>query len=202
MGNGNEAAFDRIADALETVGYVVLADCLPVALGEALRQRIISEIGEFKRAGVGRGLAHTLDGSIRTDSLRWLLPDDPAEAAYLAWMEQLRLGLNRRLYLGLFGYESHFAVYEVGGHYHKHLDAFQGSANRVLTTVYYLNPRWSPDDCGELLIHAATGDTLLATVMPEFGTMVVFLSAVFPHEVAVTHRQRHSIAGWFRGRPG
>ena len=196
----DEAAFDRIADALERVGYIVLADCLPVGLGEALCQRIIPGIGELKRAGVGRGLALTVADSIRSDSLRWLLPDSPAEAAYLAWMERLRLGLNRRLCLGLFGYESHFAVYEAGGRYQRHLDAFQGASNRILTTVFYLNPHWLPGDCGELLIHASTGDALLATVMPDFGTMVVFLSAIFPHEVAVTHRKRYSIAGWFRGR--
>jgi SM-20-related protein len=195
-----EVAFDRIADALATLGYVVLADCLPVALGEALCQRIIPARGDLQQAGIGRGLQHTMAAAIRTDQLRWLCPDSPAESAYLAWMEQLRLGLNRRLFLGLFDYEAHFAVYAAGGHYRKHLDAFHGGANRVLTTVFYLNPHWSPADCGELRIHAATGDALLATVRPEFGTLVVFLSASFPHEVAITHRPRYSIAGWFRGR--
>jgi SM-20-related protein len=195
-----EADFDRIADALATLGYVVLTDCLPVALSEALRQRIIPAIDSFQPAMIGRGRQHTLAAAIRTDTLRWLLPDSPAESAYLAWMEQLRLGLNRRLWLGLFDYEAHFAVYAAGGHYHKHLDAFQGGANRVLTTVFYLNPHWSSADCGELRIHAATGDALLTTVMPEFGTLVLFLSASFPHEVAITHRPRYSIAGWFRGR--
>jgi SM-20-related protein len=132
--------------------------------------------------------------------MRWLHPDDPAEAAYLAWMEQLRQGLNRRLFLGLFDYEAHFAVYSAGAFYRKHLDAFQGETNRVLSTVFYLNPHCLPDDGGELLIHAPVGDALLETVTPEFGTMAIFLSAIFPHEVAVTRRKRCSIAGWFRGR--
>ena len=196
----NEAAFDRIADALETMGYIIIANCLPLALGEALCERSSHLDGKLDQAGVGRGRALTADGSIRTDGICWLNPDNLAETAYLAWMEQLRLGLNRRLFLGLFGYESHFAVYEVGGSYRKHLDAFQGVSNRVLSTVFYLNPSWSPNSCGELLIHAPVGDALLETVMPTFGTMAIFLSAVFPHEVAVTHRKRYSIAGWFRGR--
>lgn len=138
--HGPEANFDHIADALATLGYVVLADCLPVALSEALRQRINPALDSFQPAGIGRGRQHTLAAAIRTDTLRWLLPDSPAESAYLAWMEQLRLGLNRRLFMGLFDYEAHFAVYAAGGHYHKHLDAFQGDTNRVLTTVFYLNP--------------------------------------------------------------
>jgi len=66
--------------------------------------------------------------------------------------------------------------------------------------VCYLNQYWMPDDCGELLIYSPYDDTLMETVPPDLATMVIFLSDVFPHEVAVTHRKRYSIAGWFRGR--
>jgi len=196
----NEDAFDRIAYALKTTGYIILADCLPLALCEALNVQSILGVDELKRAGVGRGQAYLLGGLIRTDGIRWLRPDSPAEIAFLAWMEQLRLGLNRRLFLGLFDYESHFAVYDAGAFYRKHLDAFPGLPNRVLSTVCYLNPYWMPDDCGELLIYSPHDDTLMETVPPDLATMVIFLSDVFPHEVAVTHRKRYSIAGWFRGR--
>ena len=196
----DEASFDLIANDLETVGYAIIADCLPIALGVALCGRVIMVASECKRAGVGRGKDHVLDGLIRTDGIRWLHTDDLAETAYLAWMEQLRLGLNRRLFLGLFDYESHFAVYETGGGYRKHLDAFQGTSNRLLSTVFYLNPNWLPEHCGELLIHGPIGDILLETIPPDFGTMVIFQSAVFPHEVAITQHKRYSIAGWFRGR--
>ena len=196
----NEETFDRIAEALKTTGYIILADCLPFSLCEDLLERNIHVTHELKCAGVGRGQAHTLDDALRTDGIRWLRPDSPAEIAFLAWMEQLRLGLNRRLFLGLFDYESHFAVYDAGAFYRKHLDAFQGLPNRVLSTVFYLNQYWMPDDCGELLIYSPHDDTLMETVPPDLATMVIFLSAVFPHEVAVTQRKRYSIAGWFRGR--
>ncbi|MFZ3017309.1 MAG: 2OG-Fe(II) oxygenase [Gallionella sp.] len=33
---------------------------------------------------------------------------------------------------------------------------------------------------------------------PTFGTMIIFLSESFPHEVLVSHATRRSIAGWFR----
>lgn len=197
----DEALIDRIATKLETTGYTVLADCLPNALDEALYERIVRLNGEFKSAGVGRGAAHTLDNKVRTDSIRWLCPEHPAEAAYLAWMERLRIGINSRLFLGLFDYEAHFAVYQAGDYYRRHLDAFQGDTNRVVSTVFYLNPQWSPEDGGELLIYDFGGE-LLETVVPNFGTMVIFLSTQFPHEVAVSHRTRQSIAGWFRVRDG
>jgi SM-20-related protein len=194
-----DPAIDRIALALAATGRIVLDGCLPPALGAALRERAsaIEAEGELKLAGIGRGQAHSLNAAMRSDAIRWLSPDDPAEAAYLNWMEQLRLGLNQRLYLGLFDYEAHFAVYEPGAYYRKHLDAFQGAGNRVLTTVYYLNPQWTPEDAGELLIYDSD-DRLLETVKPEFGKLAIFLSATHPHEVAATRRKRYSIAGWFR----
>ena len=36
------------------------------------------------------------------------------------------------------------------------------------------------------------------TVNPTFGTMIIFLSESFPHEVLISHATRRSIAGWFR----
>jgi len=35
-------------------------------------------------------------------------------------------------------------------------------------------------------------------VLPQLGTLVVFLSEEFPHEVLAAQRDRYSIAGWFR----
>lgn len=198
----SEALIDRIAQSLASDGLIVLPDCLPSALSEALRERAASVAGAAKRAGVGRGQGHTRDDALRTDGILWLDPGHPVDAAYLAWMERLRLGLNRRLFLGLFDYEAHFAVYEPGAYYRKHLDAFQGGTNRILTTVFYLNPGWTPDCGGELLVYAPQEDGILASVTPDFGKMVIFLSDTFAHEVAVTRRRRHSIAGWFRVNNG
>ena len=195
----DEPAIDLIAAALETAGRIVLPACLPPALSAALRQRAVAVEGGMSRAGIGRG--RSLNDAVRGDAIRWLGQDDAAEAAYLAWMERLRLGLNRRLFLGLFDYEAHFAVYQPGAYYRKHLDAFPGASNRLLTTVYYLNPQWTPADGGELRIYDLDGG-LLENVAPEFGKMALFLSATHPHEVAATRQKRLSIAGWFRVNDG
>ena len=113
-------------------------------------------------------------------------------------MEQLRLRLNRELFLGLFDYECHYAHYPKGAFYKKHVDAFKGESNRRLSTILYLNPQWQPQDGGELVIYDVDGTTELATVLPVFGSMVIFLSEEFPHEVLTARRSRYSLTGWFR----
>ena len=64
-------------------------------------------------------------------------------------MEELRVSLNEKLYLGLFDYECHYAIYGAGAHYEKHLDALAGQKNRLLSTVVYLNSQWAAADGGE-----------------------------------------------------
>lgn len=195
-----EAIFDEIAAALDRHGHIVLTDILPAELLHALHQRALSlaEHG-FQRAGIGRQTDLHLDNSYRTDEIHWLERDDPAERAYLDWMEQLRLGLNRRLFLGLFDYECHFAHYAPGAYYKRHLDAFRGNTNRVLTTVYYLNPHWNERDGGQLLMYRDEDSAApFLSLPPQAGTLAVFLSDQFPHEVAPARCDRYSIAGWFR----
>jgi len=123
---------------------------------------------------------------------------------WLSWTQSLQAFLNRRLFLGLFSFESHFAHYAKGDFYKKHKDAFKGEGNRVLSVVVYLNQYWSKQDGGELVIYpnqqstSAVIDDHTVSVTPGFGTVVVFLSEEFPHEVLAAQRDRYSIAGWFR----
>lgn len=193
-----ESVFDRIADALVERGYILLNDGPDADITRALFQRTQALSDEFRRAGVGREQDQHLNSQIRRDSIHWLNLGDATEAAYLEWMEALRVGINRRLFMGLFDYECHFAHYAPGAFYARHLDAFRGQTNRVLTTVYYLNDEWQKDDGGELLIYPESGDEPIERVAPEAGTLVVFLSDRFPHEVLPAKADRYSIAGWFR----
>jgi SM-20-related protein len=113
-------------------------------------------------------------------------------------MDEFRLAINQRLFLGLFDYESHYAIYPKGAFYKKHLDAFKGKSNRVLSTVFYLNKDWQAHNGGELLIYKPESEEVLETVQPNLGRLVIFLSEQFPHEVLPAQQQRYSIAGWFR----
>lgn len=200
-----EPVLTSIADALRRDGHIVLRAPLPPAmLGGLLRHFRSLDDADFKRAGIGREEEHQLDRKVRSDRIFWLDRDNAYVSAYLNWMEELRLGLNRHLILGLFDYECHYAYYDRGTFYQKHLDAFHGNTNRVLSTVLYLTPNWQPRDGGELALYPSVlhGNTEaeepLLRVEPRFGQMVIFLSEEFPHEVLPVQRPRYSVTGWFR----
>jgi SM-20-related protein len=204
-GNDAESTAENISEALATTGCIVLDHALPAETVWQLnrRARELEATRAYSPAGIGRGGTHHRDETVRSDEILWLSGEHPAEAAYLSWMEDLRVGLNQRLFLGLFDYECHFAVYAPGAYYRRHLDAFQGQRNRIVTTVFYLNGDWNVQDGGELLIYGKdkqTDDTdsPLQVVSPTFGRLVVFLSDQYPHEVLPANRHRYSIAGWFR----
>lgn len=187
--------FDTIAQDLSTQGYSVHTKALPLELAERLRQQ--AQATEFKKAGIGRQFDHALNNRVRSDEISWITEVTEVGAAWLKWADELKTYVNQRLFLGLFSFESHFAHYAEGDFYKTHVDAFRGEANRVLTVVVYLNADWQPDDGGELVIYSESGHEL-RRVSPDLGTVVVFLSEEFPHEVLPAQRDRYSIAGWFR----
>lgn len=204
-----QQVFECIAANIIEQGYSIVLNALPEQLGASLLQQVLTiPQAEFDSAGVGRENEHTLNRFVRTDKICWINGESSAGQQWLAWAADLQQYLNRRLFLGLFSFESHFAHYHPGDFYKKHMDAFKGETNRVLSLVYYLNPDWGLNDGGELKIYLdgnaqgieqAQGvekDSLKVT--PVFGTLVVFLSEEFPHEVLPAVRDRYSIAGWFR----
>lgn len=196
------ALFDEMADQLANTGLVVLPQLLPAPLTTALHNQIIQlrKQAELARAGIGRQQNFQLNSQIRRDETQWLANKNPPEQQYLQFMNLLREALNQRLFLGLFDYEAHYAHYPPGAFYKRHLDAFQGQNQRVLTTVLYLNKDWQAADGGELVIYAPGSDAMIEKVIPEMAGFVMFLSEKFPHEVLTTQRDRYSIAGWFRLR--
>jgi SM-20-related protein len=194
----SEAVLDVIADALVDKGYILLSDIIPDNVSLALIEKMQAKQNiEFKSAAIGRGGEQQVNTQIRSDKISWLDKLDAIDNDYLSIMEQLKDGLNRRLFMGLFDYESHYAVYQPGAFYQKHVDALKGSQNRILTTVFFLNPQWQVENGGQLVIYDEA-DSVIATVQPELGTLAIFLSERFPHEVLPTLATRNSIAGWFR----
>jgi SM-20-related protein len=190
---------DLIAQELEQTGYIVLAKPLADELLEGLLSRCQDDGSDrFLAAHVGRGTAKQKIESLRGDAISWIEANDPIDSAFLECMETLRRELNARLFLGMFDYESHYAIYNNGYGYAKHSDVLQGKKNRILTTVLYLNKDWQPEHGGELVVYDPTGETPILKVQPTFGTMIIFLSESYPHEVLISNTTRRSIAGWFR----
>jgi len=187
-------------DALVSKHWYEWSNAIPEEICRDLLNEVetYDENGDLKRAGIGRGDEHQLARDVRRDQIKWITGTTPAQQAYLAIMKTIQLEINRALFLGLFEYECHYALYNKGDFYLKHMDAFKGQANRIVTTVLYLNPDWQADWGGELLIYGEEGDQILNSVLPEIGKLVIFMSENVPHEVAVTQHPRASIAGWFR----
>lgn len=199
-----EQRIDDIADALVQRGFIQLQHFLPEILAEQLmfEAKRLASI-EFKPAGIGRNNSQQLNSQVRMDSTLWFNGNSAPQYAYLDWMEQLRMGLNRRLFMGLFDFECHFSHYSTGDFYQRHLDAFKGDrlksgSNRILSTVFYVNSDWVKNDGGELLLYADEQVLPLLIVPPVFNDCVIFLSDTFPHEVLASRCDRYSIAGWYR----
>lgn len=190
-----------IARDIAEQGYAMCPDFLAASDVQALLQAVQTDQSEdrLQTAGIGRGNDYQTNRYVRQDQIRWLAARSAAESRFLARMEILRMAVNRELFAGLFDYEAHFAVYPPGAFYKKHVDAFQGNTNRRLSTVLYLNFDWQPSDGGELRCFDPTDNQrILFDLAPRAGTLVVFESDRYWHEVLPAQRQRFSIAGWFR----
>ncbi|MBB1518851.1 2OG-Fe(II) oxygenase [Aquipseudomonas guryensis] len=190
-----------IIDDLARQGWsrqtAVLPDSLTHELACECRSR--GQNGALNPAGVGRGSALAVREGIRGDQIQWLeAGQQPACDRYLAAMDELRQALNQAFFLGLADYESHFALYPPGAFYQKHLDRFRDDDRRTVSAVFYLNDNWQPEQGGALRIYPADG--ALLDLLPEAGSLVLFMSAELPHEVLPASRERLSLTGWFRRR--
>jgi SM-20-related protein len=193
------ADYNHIADTLAKQGYIVVDDFIDTDLTLQLYHHVTAlPAAMFKTAKVGRQQTAQQDKAVRNDKTVWLSNTHDVEQAYLNAMDTLKIHLNRQLFLGLRDYEAHFAHYPPGHFYQRHVDSFRGQSNRIVSSVFYLNADWSEQDEGQLILYQPDDETRLQTVLPCFGTLVLFLSEQFPHEVLAAKRDRYSIAGWFR----
>lgn len=156
----------------------------------------------FTPAKIGQGQNLQQHGGIRGDETWWfdLSAPPPELVPILQRVEALKIEINRTLFLGLKDWEVHLASYPAGAGYKKHLDRHQKQSARKLSVVLYLNENWQKADGGELVIYNQSGDEL-TRVTPEGGTLVLFLSEDFPHEVLPALRERRSLTGWFLDAP-
>jgi SM-20-related protein len=196
----------EMLNAIDQFGWASMPECLDLA--DSLRLRIecceAQERGDFKRAGVGRGLDLQVREDVRRDEVMWLQTgvDAGEQVIYLAKLELLRLALNQRFFLGLFEFEGHFAIYPEGAFYKAHLDRHAGTNDRIVTIILYLNPDWQPGDGGELKLWTTPEGKAGAFILiePRMGTLVCFMAGDFWHEVLPATKTRMSITGWFRQR--
>ena len=205
MKTSDDEIFDQIAETIGRDGWCVFQNFLSDSLTSQLASECITswQQGDFRRAGVGFGAQRQVRPEIRSDHVMWLDPLQlsPIQQSYFDILESLRLALNRRLFLSLFEYEGHFAIYPPGSFYRKHLDQFKAVQYRIVTCILYLNTDWRAEDGGMLRMYCDPDDeTSFLDVLPKGGTLVSFLSAELYHEVLPSRRDRASITGWFKTR--
>ena len=189
---------DALADALASHGACRILGLPDSGSTKALRDDLsrLVDAGELTPAATGRGAGRVLEQTLRGDRTLWL--DDPrcgaAPGAFLATLDELRVALNQRLFLGLAEVEAHYARYAPGTGYARHRDRFRDDDARVISSVAYLNDDWNEADGGALRLHF---DGKVFDTPPLGGTAVCFRSEI-EHEVLPATRERLSIAAWFR----
>jgi SM-20-related protein len=194
-----ETDFTKAVESLAQRHYAVIPHFLSPEMLEMLRRECLDmhQAGHFHAASVGRAAGQQLNQRIRGDSIRWLEADFPAGGRYLARMAELQALLNRDLFLGLRQFETHYAHYEPGSFYQRHVDRHRDNDARVISAVCYLNPDWPQEAGGEIRVWNEQ-DEEVARLSPQGGTLLLFTSHNMPHEVLPANRVRLSLAGWFR----
>ena len=191
--------FDTAAASLAAEGWCVLQGLLSAAQTLALTNECMAmhAAQQLMPARVGADRDHT---PLRGDSTHWFESDalSAPQQIFADRINVLRIELSRSLMLGLVDSESHYAVYPPGTGYARHLDQLRDNDARVVSAVFYLNDAWQESDGGALRLHMA--DHSHRDIYPHAGTLLLFLSAQFEHEVLPATRDRMSIACWMRQR--
>lgn len=163
-----------------------------------LREELLNRYNndDFKVAGIGNQLEFQLAKSIRNDEILWLYRDRTVEVekCFFQKLDGFKDYLNRTCFAGINETEFHYAVYNPGSFYKRHVDRFQNDDRRRFSMVLYLTDNWQDGDGGELMIYKPDTEV---KIQPKAGTVVFFDSAL-EHEVLVSRTERLSLTGWMK----
>jgi SM-20-related protein len=194
-----ELIFNELIDSYLADQVGVAKDFLNKALAAHLTQNLhdLYRGRQLVSAGTGNDQIVNHDKSLRSDKIYWLdrLHKDPYENDFFDLVDLFVAFLNRTCYAGITGYEFHYALYEKGSFYGRHLDRFKHNGNRAYSMIMYLNKDWVIADGGELRIYHPDR---LQDIEPLNGKSIFFKSAELEHEVLPTNKPRMSITGWLK----
>lgn len=197
--NRLQTTFDCLIDSFITRKVGLSDHFLNAPLATHLKENLTALYADRQLvpAGIGNNALLVQNQLIRSDKIYWLdrAHDDPHENSFFDLIDRFVVYLNRTCYTGITGYEFHYALYEKGSFYKKHLDQFRNNKSRAYSMIMYLNTNWQEADGGELCIHH---DDHLQTIAPNSGKCVFFKSSELEHEVLLTHQPRLSITGWLK----
>jgi SM-20-related protein len=194
-----QTTFNCLIDSFIENKVGLAEDFLSVSLAANLKANLHALYAnhQLRPAGIGNNAILVKDKLIRNDKIYWLdrQHDNAAEQLFFELMDTFVSYLNRTCYTGITGYEFHYALYEKGSFYKRHLDQFKNDSRRAYSIIMYLNADWEEKDGGELVLYHANHTQ---TIAPVNGKCVFFKSSELEHEVLITHQPRMSITGWLK----
>lgn len=194
-----DTIFNNLVNSFLESRVGLVQDFLSKTLAAQLKGNLLALYAEKQLlvAGIGNNTKLTQDKLMRSDVIYWLdrKHNDFYENSFFDLMDQFVNYLNSTCYTGITGYEFHYALYEKGSFYKRHLDQFQDNKSRAYSMIMYLNDNWQENDGGELCIYHADHSQMIT---PVNGKCVFFKSSELEHEVLLSHQPRLSITGWLK----
>ncbi len=172
---------------------------LSADLARRLQQNLmdLDQANKMQSAGIGNDRLKDQKQNKRGDKIYWIEKNssEPAEREFLDQVEAFITHLNNSCYTRINDYEFHYALYETGSSYKRHVDQFRNNGDRKFSLINYLNTDWKMEEGGELSIfHEGSVEKIL----PNLRKAVFFKSDTSEHEVGKATRPRMSITGWLK----
>lgn len=200
LGNENDQ-FEALILSLVANQYGVLDNFLDQDTITGLRKNIdiLYQNNALQAAGLGNKNVYQLNKKIRGDNIKWIDNDSQNlyEKRVTDKLTNFIAYLNNTCYTSIKTFESHYACYEAGSFYKRHIDQFQSDKGRKFSIVLYLNDSWQTEDGGAISLYPK--DALALEFLPLAGRIVFFRSDELEHEVKPSNtRDRLSIAAWLK----
>jgi len=194
-----EKIFNDLIDGYIDTQIGISKAFLSVDLSRHLAENLRTVYAQNQMAPAGTGNKNNINHNKqnRSDVIFWLdrKHKNQHEDSFFDLIDRFVNHLNSTCFTGISSYEFHYAMYEKGSFYKKHLDQFRNDDSRQYSVIFYLNEDWVKADGGELCVYF---DKHVQTISPEMGTTVFFKSSELEHEVMLTNKARLSIVGWLK----
>jgi SM-20-related protein len=191
--------FEKLVNSFIENKVGIVENFLDESLAGHLKENLLLLFSKNKLipAGIGNKSKLIHNTLVRSDKIYWLDREhnNKYENVFFDLMDTFVKYLNGICYAGITGYEFHYAVYEEGSFYKKHIDQFKDNKSRAYSMIIYLNENWEESHGGELCIYHANHSQIISPINRQ---CVFFKSSELEHEVLLSHKPRYSITGWLK----
>ena len=178
---------------------MLLEKLLSIEESKELFHWILARQNQMQPARIGAFENKTNNTKIRSDSILWM--DQKSDPSFAIWSDkitELNQFLRETFYLPIKDSEFHFAHYPEGSFYSKHVDQPKqtnrhSNHNRLVSVVHYLNPEWSANWGGQIVLYTKQGPI---AIEPKSPSTLLFQSHKLEHEVLTAKKDRFSLTGW------